>query len=334
MSIDKQNSIYKIIFVLLILVVLYFSMEIVIITLIGIGLGVLLSPLLDKIQKRLRIKRGYAALIVILSSILTFLLGGFLFGQVIFEQADALAKGMPEFTIMFQDQLKIIFQRYPFVIDAIKDFDFPSAAQTVFGFLFKGAQAGSFAIGGFIFAMILGIYLAVDSKTYFNELVRAFYPEQREKARDILLKCATVVRAWFRAQLLDMAIIGLMTTIGLWIVGVKYWALFGLLTAILGIIPYVGIIIVLALVSFIVLVSEPSQFGWVLLVFFITQQIEGNIVLPMVMKGTVEIPEAFLIITMIFFGFWFGLLGVFIAPPTVAVLLCLYRNLYLSRIER
>jgi len=333
MSIEKQYPVHKIIFVLLLILVLYFSMDIVIFTAIGIGIAVLLSPLLDILQRKLRMKRGYATLIVILSFMLFFSLGSFLFGQVIFEQAHALAQGMPEFTVLFQDQLKIIFQRYPFVIEAIKNFDLPSAAQTVFGFLFKGAQAGTFAIGGFLFAMILGIYLAVDSKTYFNELVRAFYPQQREKAKDILLKCAAVVRAWFRAQLLDMAIIGLMTTIGLWIVGVKYWALFGLLTAILGIIPYVGVIIVLSLVSFIVLVSKPSKIGWVLLVFFITQQIEGNIVLPMVMKGSVEIPEAFLIIMMLFFGFWFGLLGVFIAPPTVAVMLCLYRNLYLDRIE-
>ncbi len=81
------------------------------------------------------------------------------------------------------------------------------------------------------------------------------------------------------------------------------------------------------------LASDPSQVPWVLLVFIITQQIEGNLVLPWVMKGQAEIPEALLIIVMLFFGFWFGLIGVFIAPPLVAVVICLYRNLYITAIE-
>lgn len=330
---DNKHSFLKIIFVVVTLTILYFSIDVVIITLIGIGMGVLLSPLLDQIQKRLKIRRGFAALLVIISTLIMFSLGSFFFGQVIYEQANALFKGMPEFSDLFRKRLEALFQQFPFVIGYIKDFDIPAALQTAFGYLFKGAQMGSFAIGGFLFAMILGVYLAVDSKNYFDELVRAFHPRHRQEAEEVLIKSATVVRAWFRAQLLDMAIIGLLTTIGLWIVGVQYWALFGLLTGLLGIIPYVGILIVLSTVSFIVLISEPSQFGWVLLVFFITQQIEGNLILPLVMKGTVEIPEAFLIITMLFFSFWFGLIGIFIAPPTVAVLLCLYRSLYLAKIE-
>jgi predicted PurR-regulated permease PerM len=52
------------------------------------------------------------------------------------------------------------------------------------------------------------------------------------------------------------------------------------------------------------------------------------------MKGQAEIPEAILIVVMLFFGFWFGLLGVFIAPPIVAVIICLYRELYIPSIER
>jgi predicted PurR-regulated permease PerM len=51
-------------------------------------------------------------------------------------------------------------------------------------------------------------------------------------------------------------------------------------------------------------------------------------------KGQAEIPEALLIVVMLFFGSWFGLLGVFVAPALVAVFICLYRNLYLQAIER
>jgi predicted PurR-regulated permease PerM len=53
----------------------------------------------------------------------------------------------------------------------------------------------------------------------------------------------------------------------------------------------------------------------------------------MVMKGQAEIPEVLLIVVMLFFGFWFGLIGVFIAPPLVAVMICLYQELYIPAIE-
>ncbi len=188
--------------------------------------------------------------------------------------------------------------------------------------------------GGILFALVLGTYLAVGGDYYFFGAVRMFPRAHRSQVEDILIKCAHVIRVWFRAQLIDMAIIGSITTIGLWIIGVKFWALFGLLTAILGIIPYVGTLIIVTLVGLITLASDPGNFYWVLLVFFITQQVEGNLILPWVMKGQAKIPEAVLVVAMLFFGSWFGLLGIFVAPPLVAVSLCLYENLYLPRLEK
>ncbi len=309
------------------------SSLVVIAALIGIGIGVLLSPLLDLIHKKLKLKRGYGALLFILGvAILTLTILAF-FGWIIVDQANALIAGLPEYSTQLRGTLERLFDRFPWMLEQIKDFDFAATLQNAFQFILKGAQASVVAVGGAIFALIIGIYLAVDGDYYFNGAVRAFPPKLRQRASKLLVKCSHVVRVWFKAQLISMLIVGLITTIGLWIVGVQYWALFGLLTAILGIIPYVGVMIVVVVVSLITLATDPSQVPWVIVVFLVTQQIEGNVVLPMVMKGKAEIPEALLIIVMLFFGFWFGLLGVFVAPPLVAVMICLYRELYLPAIE-
>jgi predicted PurR-regulated permease PerM len=306
---------------------------VVIASLIGIGIGVLISPLLDYLQRWLKLRRSFCAFFLIIGMLICTAIIGGLIGWVIFEQGSLLMKDMPEFSAKLRAQLENIFDRFPWILERIKGFDFVGTLQGIGQYLLGGIQLGFAVIGGVLFAIIIGIYLAIDSDSYFRGSVRAFPPQHRDRAQDLLKKCAYVIRVWFRAQLIDMAIIGLITTIGLLIVGVKFWALFGLLTALFGIIPYLGVMIVVVMVSLITLASDPSQVPWVLLVFTITQLVEGNLVLPWVMKGQAEIPEALLLIVMLFFGFWFGLIGVFIAPPLVAVMICLYRNLYITAIE-
>lgn len=328
-----KNDWFKLLLFIILILVLYISRIIVLATLIGIGIGVILSPLLDTLQKRLKLKRTFGAIFLILSFLAFFTLLTILFGQILIDQTHLFVNGIPEFSVKFRENLLKSFLQYPWILEQINDFDFVGTIKQSFTFLFHGTQSGIVAISGVLFAFIIGLYLAIDRDYYFNGLVRAFVPQYSDIARDTLMKSAHVIRNWFKAQLIDMAIIGVITTIGLSIIGVKYWALFGLLTALLGIIPYVGIMIVVVIVTLITLATDASHAPWVLLVFFITQQIEGNIVLPMVMKGKVEIPEALLIIVMLFFGFWFGLIGIFIAPPLVAVGIFHYRRFYIKSIH-
>lgn len=323
----------KLLLITVVIVTAYFSRLILLTALIGVGIGVLISPLLDAFKRWFKLRRGFGALLLILLLLIIVAIVVALFGWVIAEQAQELTEKLPNLGPAIREQLERIFERFPWILTHIKSIDYAGAIQKGLEYLFMGAKSSASAIGGVIFAIIIGVYLSVDAKYYFEGTVRAFPPRRRDKASELLQKSARVLRVWFRAQLIDMALIGVITTIGLSIVGVRYWALFGLLTAILGIIPYVGVMIVVVITSFITLASDASQVPWVLLVFFITQQIEGNVILPMVMKGQAEIPEALLIIVMLFFGYWFGLLGIFVAPPLVAVMICLYRNLYLPQIE-
>jgi predicted PurR-regulated permease PerM len=146
-------------------------------------------------------------------------------------------------------------------------------------------------------------------------------------------RLALTLRKWFRAQLTDMAIIGGLTMFGLWLVGAKYWAVFGLLTAILGLIPYLGILIMVVVAGLVTFASDPLMVPWVLGVFVITQQIEGNIVLPLVMKDQIDIPEMPLLIFMLLMATWFGLIGVFLSTPVFALFKVLHAELIRPKLE-
>jgi predicted PurR-regulated permease PerM len=72
---------------------------------------------------------------------------------------------------------------------------------------------------------------------------------------------------------------------------------------------------------------------WVIAVFVVIQQIEGNIILPMLMKNQVALPEVPLLIFILLMGSWLGIVGVFLAPPFFTIMKVLYVELYLPRVD-
>jgi predicted PurR-regulated permease PerM len=314
-------------------ILLYISRTAVILSVIGIGIGALCTPLLNQLRKRFRIPRSLSALVLFL--LVCLFLGGTIVGLflMVSDQATNLASQAPEIIKNLQGRLSALLVEYPWLEEQVNDINISATIRKGFGNIFAGAYSGAVAVSGLVFALILGLYTAVNSQYYFEATVQAFPADSRREARIVLAKCGAVLRQWFRAQLIDMAIIGGLTALGLWLIGADYWALFGLLTAVMGIIPYVGTLLVVIAAALITLASNPSQVPAVVGVFFLTQQIEGNLLLPIVMKGAADLPEVPLLIFMLFLGGWFGLIGVFIAPPLFAVLRTLYLMLYLPRVE-
>ncbi len=311
----------------------YFALPVILTCFIGIGIGVLIAPLLDWFHLRCRIPRGLGAFVVLLALFIVFCLLFYGFYLVAADQFVSLQQRAPDIIERLRQLASTYLSRIPGFSEQLHAFDFAGTASRMAAPLWTGVISGFAALTGMTFACILGLYTAVGSDEYHEMILRPFPPDLRPKADHFFKRCAQVLRQWFRAQLIDMLIIGLLTAIGLALVGVDYWAVFGLLTAMLCIIPYVGTLIVIVIASLITLASDPANFPWVLLVFAITQQVEGNLILPMVMKGQAELPEVPLLIFMLVLGAWMGLLGVFLAPPLFAVLKVAYVELYLPRIE-
>ncbi len=331
-EITKKTIIFTILFIVA-LAITYFSRYIVLISLIGIGTGVLISPILTSLRDRLHLPRSLSAILVLIAIILIVSAVTASIFLLVSDQFSSLQERWPEIKSTVDEQLANLFQKFPWIQEQILQFDLGNYIRSSAVGLMKGFKLSIVAISGFIFAVTIGLYTAVNGREYFENTIEAFFPEKRETARKVLQHCAIVVRSWFKAQLIDMVIIGIMTSIGLWITGVEYWAVFGLLTGVLGIIPYVGIIIVVIAASLITLSTDPSKIPWVLLVFGVTQQVEGDVILPLVMKGGAELPVVPLLIFMMLLGTFFGILGVFIAPPLLAVIRTLYIDLYLPYLE-
>jgi len=320
------------IFAIVTLILLYYSLAIVVVSLIGIGIGVLIAPMLSLAKRTFKIPRALGAFLCFI--IIIIVLGGAGFGiwYLVSDQVESFIARSPAISENLKSRLLALFMKYPWLQAHLENLNLGTTAQSLLAHFYKGLQTSFTAISGLLFALILSMYTAVSLNYYFTAVVQAFPQNRRDKVAHVLSRCATTLRLWFRAQMIDMLILGFMTAIGLWIVGVDYWAVYGVLAAIFAIIPYLGTLLVAGSAALITLASDPSLVPWVIIVFVVVQQIEGNIILPLLMKGQVELPEMPLLIFILLLGSWLGIVGVFLAPPLFAILRVLYLELYLPRV--
>lgn len=320
-------------FVFSLVVLIFVSRFILLHALVGIGIGILITPTIDRLSERYNVSRSVSGILIFCAFFLFF--GGLLtvLGSVLSEQCLVLLQKYPQIAKQVSAHITGFSQDYPVIKTYVDKFN-PSR---YFSFTMESAlsyaQSGFFALTNFALDVLIGIYTGIHAKTYFESLVRSFPRKNRHEASEVLQESAHVMRRWFKGQLLDMVAIGALTALGLWIIGVPYWAIYGLLTALLGIIPYVGMMIVVTTASIITMATHPELVPGVMAVFIITQFLEGYVILPLIMKGQSDLPEVPLIIFILLMGAWFGLLGLFVAPAVFAVLRVLYLRIYIPRVD-
>ena len=187
------------------------------------------------------------------------------------------------------------------------------------------------ALGDFVIILFIGLYGAFDPPRYKRGIILLFAPSIRLEAEEVLAKSVASLRDWIVGQLIAMALIGLLTGLGLWIIDMPLALLLGLIAAILAFIPNIGP--VLAAIPG-VLIALPDGMNKALLVIAIyagVQTLESYVVTPLIQRQRVKLQPAFVISTQILFGALFGLIGLAIATPFAALAKTLALELYVKR---
>jgi predicted PurR-regulated permease PerM len=128
-------------------------------------------------------------------------------------------------------------------------------------------------------------------------------------------------------------IVGVMTSIGFWIIDLPFWLLIGMISGFFNIIPFVGPWVAGALGALAGLTSgDPSKALWAALVALIVQQIDNNFVSPVVLRATVRLHPATVLLALFAGGAVGGLFGVLMAVPTVAVIKIISGHLWRTRV--
>jgi predicted PurR-regulated permease PerM len=131
-----------------------------------------------------------------------------------------------------------------------------------------------------------------------------------------------------------MAVLGALTAIGLWALGVPYWLAFGIFSGLAAIVPFFGTIFATVVPALFVVDQGPTSVLLVLLLGVVVHVIEGNVVAPLVFQRGVHLPPVLTIMSVLVMGSLLGPVGLLVAVPTLAAVLVLVRKILVEQVYR
>lgn len=204
----------------------------------------------------------------------------------------------------------------------------PSSANVV-GWLTTAISIGGGILSGLAVVIVGGLYLAAQPRLYGGGLVRLIPKRGQAESIATFDAIASALRGWLKGQALGMIFVGVGVSIGLAIVGLPAAFAIGLVAGLAEFVPYLGTIV--AVIPAVILgFSQGTDTGlWTIAVMLGVQQLQGNLVMPLLQKSMVDLPPALTIFGLIAAGILFGPVGVLLATPLTVVVLVLVRRLYL-----
>ena len=174
-------------------------------------------------------------------------------------------------------------------------------------------------------ALIVSVYILAGRKqiiTFLKKFAAAMLNKKTYQNIDKYFNNTNEIFFKFIAsQFLDAVIVGILVTIAMSIMGVKYAPLLGFFIGLFNMIPYIGAIIAVVISSIITLITGGlSQTIWMLIIVIIIQQIDANVINPKIVGQSLKISPLLVIFAITVGGAYFGILGMFLAVPVIAVL--------------
>jgi predicted PurR-regulated permease PerM len=181
--------------------------------------------------------------------------------------------------------------------------------------------------------LVMAIFLARHPAVYADGVVALAPPRRRPLARAVLADLNLTIRAWVIGQIIAMVLLAALTTLGLWALGVPYFLAFGVFAGVAAIVPFFGVLLSTVLPALFAL----GAFGvtkalLVTALGVVVHIIEANFVAPVVMERQVNLPPVVTIAGVLLIGKLFGLGGLIIAVPILALVMILVRHILLGEV--
>lgn len=191
----------------------------------------------------------------------------------------------------------------------------PEYLPSAFVFLYK-IFGGFFS---FVLIFIISVYTSLR-KNFSEEIAKLFPEKYRQDYLKIFFRIKRRISFWFFGQIVLMVSVGLVVYLAMVLLKIPYASLIGLSAGILEIVPVLGPIISLAVASIVTIVERPEMIGWVLGIFVLIQQLENNLLVPLVMKKATTINPILIILGVVLGGKIGGVLGIIVVLPVLAIL--------------
>jgi predicted PurR-regulated permease PerM len=198
-----------------------------------------------------------------------------------------------------------------------------------------GFSATAFgALSGVMIVIFVGVFFAYNPRLYLSGMLRLLPVPRRARIKEVAEQVTVTLRWWLAGQLISMVFLWLSTWLALYLLGVPMAFILGLLTGLLTFIPYIGPLIAIIPIAIVAFVESPTLALTTVAVYFVIQNVEANVLMPLVFQRLVHLPPALTIAVQILMGTLAGVIGVVLATPLLAVVMVLVRTLYVEDVLR
>ncbi len=325
------GTILKIAVAGLVIYILFLTRDIMVWVLFGLIISILFDPAIDFLQKR-RIPRALAV-ISVYSSIFGAL------ALMIWSMAPLFVNEIQRFSQLFPQYFETLspilqglgiaaFSDVQTFFDALS-FGVESIASSIFSAFFV-VFGGIFST---IFVLSISIFLSIEEKSIEKTITLLFPKKYEVFALDLWTRSQRKVSGWFASRLITSIFVGVATYLTLFLFNVQYPFSLGLLATILNFIPIIGPLVTGLLLFIIVALDSTLKAIFILIAFTLIQQIEGNILTPLLTKRFLGIPPALVLIALAVGMQLWGIMGAILAIPLAGIIFEFLRDFLKKRKE-
>jgi len=290
-------------------------------------IAILLNPLVGKLQRR-GLKR-------ILAIVLSLLLAIIVVGAILYfisTQIMNFGDNLPQLKIKFNEHLMHLHNwiASKFNVPVAKQQQTITDALNGSKSFFGSALGGFLGTIGVIFLVPIYVFLLLLYKklilNFFHEI---FSEANSEKVSDVLTETKSAIQSYMVGLLLEALVVAVLNTTALFILGVEYAVLLGVLGALLNMLPYIGGLIAIALPIIIASVTKDgftTQF-LILGAYTLIQFIDNNFLVPFLVSSRVKINAFFSLVVVLLGGALWGVAGMFLSIPFLAILKIIFDRL-------
>jgi predicted PurR-regulated permease PerM len=293
----------------------------------GVLLAVLLHAISALTQRLLGLRYGWSLTIVLTILAAALAAGGWFLASEAIQQFRELQ------TTLSVDQIRTSLAQYPWasnLADSLSLEEALSQRRLVSGV--TGAFSTALgAMANVVIVLFVGVYLAVNPRLYRDGFLQLIPPARRETFARLLAKLRSTLSWWLVGRIVNMTIVGVATAIGLMLLGAPLPIALGLIAFFFDFVPYIGPILSV-IPAFLVSLSQGTDLALYVVALYIgVQSVESYLLTPMIQQRAVRLPPALTILWQVLLGVLFGVLGIMLATPLLAVLMVSVKTLYLKQ---
>jgi predicted PurR-regulated permease PerM len=292
----------------------------------GILLAILLRAAADLVQRAIHLNARWAYVCVLIVGAGILVAVGYSLGPSVLTQAHELSKTVPQSIGTLQQELN----HYGWGRDLTKILNTSTQPEQIANSIKTYASNFVSGVTTIVAILAIALFLGANPGLYCNGALRLLPEGARPKAAAVFNDLAFTMKWWLIGQLIPMAVLGIGTMLGLWLLGIPLAFTLGLLTAAMLFIPYVGSVIAYIPTALVALTLGPDKVLSVTILYVAVHLAEGYIITPLVQRRAVLLPPALTLTAQLLLWEFAGLLGILAATPLAAAGLVLVQRLYLK----